>query len=115
MTGSEVFKHVVCLRLPPQSPPSYRTTKSRGLPTGILRQVRLRAATRTDGPICVVLLTDAILRIHDGTCVRDVPMLAGHSYVRPAGVAHDVMNGDDKPAAFVEIEVKRPDLLVMAK
>ena len=35
--------------------------------------------------------------------------------MRPAGVTHDVMNGGDAPMAFVEIEVKRPDRLVMAK
>ena len=66
-------------------------------------------------PYFVVLLTDALLRIHDGQKVSDAPMSAGHSYMRPAGVTHDVMNGGDKPIAFVEIEVKRPDRLVMAK
>jgi mannose-6-phosphate isomerase-like protein (cupin superfamily) len=66
-------------------------------------------------PYFVVLLTDAVVRIHDGEKVNDVPMSAGHSYMRPAGVTHDVMNGGDKPMAFIEIEVKRPDRLVMAK
>jgi beta-alanine degradation protein BauB len=66
-------------------------------------------------PYFVVLLTDAVVRIHDGENVNDVPMSAGHSYMRPAGVTHDVMNGGDKPMAFIEIEVKRPDRLVMAK
>jgi beta-alanine degradation protein BauB len=66
-------------------------------------------------PYFVVLLTDAIFRIHDGHKVSDVPMSAGHSYMRPAGITHDVMNGGDKPMAFIEIEVKRPDRLGMAK
>ena len=66
-------------------------------------------------PYFIVFLTDAILRIHDGEKVDNLPMSAGHSYMRPAGVSHDVMNGGDKPMAFVEIEVKRPDRLVMAK
>jgi beta-alanine degradation protein BauB len=66
-------------------------------------------------PYFVVLLTDAVLRIHDGEKVTGAPMCAGHSYRRPAGVTHDVMNGGDKPMAFIEIEVKRPDRLVMAK
>jgi mannose-6-phosphate isomerase-like protein (cupin superfamily) len=35
--------------------------------------------------------------------------------MRPAGVTHDVMNGGDKPMAFVEIEVKSPDRLVTLK
>ena len=43
------------------------------------------------------------------------PMTAGTSYARPAGVEHDIQNGSDHPIAFVEIEVKRPDLLVMDK
>ncbi|MCX7325594.1 MAG: cupin [Hyphomicrobiales bacterium] len=45
-------------------------------------------------PYFVIMLTPGILRVHNGT-------------------AHDVMNGSDHPIAFVEIEVKRPDRLVM--
>lgn len=66
-------------------------------------------------PYFVVFLTDAVFRIHDGKKVSEVLMSAGHSYMRPAGVTHDVMNGGDKPMAFIEIEVKRPDRLVMAR
>lgn len=62
-------------------------------------------------PYFVVLLTDAVLRIDDGETLRSIPMLAGHSYMRPAGVTHDVINGGDTPMSFVEIEVKRPDRL----
>lgn len=65
-------------------------------------------------PYFVVMLTRGVLRIHDGAVVNDVPLDAGQSYMRPAGVTHDVMNGSDHPIAFVEIEVKRPDRLVMA-
>jgi len=68
-----------------------------------------------ESPYFIVLLTDAVLRIHDGKNVSETQMSAGHSYRRPAGVKHDVMNGGDIAMAFVEIEVKRPDLLVMAK
>lgn len=63
-------------------------------------------------PYFVVLLTDAVLRIHDGEKASDVPMKAGDSYMRPAGIKHDVMNGSESAVAFIEIEVKRPDRLV---
>ncbi|HEY1942318.1 MAG TPA: cupin domain-containing protein [Roseiarcus sp.] len=62
-------------------------------------------------PYFVVLLTEAKMRIHDGENVVETNFPAGHSYMRPAGVTHDVMNGSDGPMAFVEIEVKRPDRL----
>jgi hypothetical protein len=39
---------------------------------------------------------------------------AGQAYHRPAGIEHDVMNGADRPTAFVEIEFKRPQALVFA-
>ena len=63
-------------------------------------------------PYFVVLLTDAILKVHDGRNETATPFKAGHSYSRPAGVEHDVMNGSPHPIAFIEIEVKRPDALV---
>lgn len=63
-------------------------------------------------PYFVVMLTDGILRVHDGTSETAVHLAAGQSYRRPAGVEHDVMNGAPHPIAFVEIEVKRPDALV---
>lgn len=60
-------------------------------------------------PYFVILLTPAILRVHNGTEVSETTLVAGQAYNRPAGVEHDVMNGSDHPIAFVEIEVKRPD------
>ena len=63
-------------------------------------------------PYFVVLLTDAVLKVHDGTSEIAVPLKAGQSYMRPAGIEHDVMNGSPHPIAFVEIEIKRPDALV---
>lgn len=62
-------------------------------------------------PYFVIMLTDGVLRIHDGAVVSDVPLSAGQSYRRLAGVEHDVMNGSEHPIAFVEIEVKRPEAL----
>jgi len=62
-------------------------------------------------PYFVVMLTDATMRLHNGTTETDVQLVAGQSYMRPAGVEHDVMNGSPHPIAFVEIEVKRPHAL----
>jgi mannose-6-phosphate isomerase-like protein (cupin superfamily) len=59
----------------------------------------------------VVMLTDATMKIDDGTKETEVPLAAGQSYRRPAGVEHDVMNGSPHPIAFVEIEIKRPEAL----
>ncbi len=64
-------------------------------------------------PYFVVMLMAGTLKIHDGEKVTDVALAAGQSYMRPAGITHDVMNASDYPIAFVEIEVKRPDRLVM--
>lgn len=63
-------------------------------------------------PYFVVMLTEGILRVHDGKTETETALAAGQSYRRPSGIEHDVMNGSDHPIAFVEIEVKRPDLLV---
>jgi quercetin dioxygenase-like cupin family protein len=62
----------------------------------------------------VIMLTEGVLRIHDGTTVRDIPLAAGQSYMRQPGIEHDVMNGSDHPIAFVEIEIKQPSALIMA-
>ncbi|MCW3477171.1 cupin domain-containing protein [Limobrevibacterium gyesilva] len=59
-------------------------------------------------PYFVIMLTDGILRLHDGTTVTDTHLTAGQAYSRASGIQHDVMNGSDHPIAFVEIEVKRP-------
>jgi len=55
------------------------------------------------------MLTDAVMKVEaaDGQ-VSEVRLVAGHSYRRPAGIGHDVMNGANQPMAFVEIEVKQP-------
>lgn len=59
-------------------------------------------------PYFVVMLTAGTLRIHDGANVTDVPLALGQSYMRSAGIRHDVMNGSPHPISFVEIEVKQP-------
>jgi quercetin dioxygenase-like cupin family protein len=65
-------------------------------------------------PYVVVLLTNAILRVDDGSRVTETRLSAGQAYHRPAGVQHDVMNGADVPMAFVEIEFKHSRALVFA-
>jgi beta-alanine degradation protein BauB len=65
-------------------------------------------------PYFVIMLTDGVLRIHNGKEVNDNPLVAGQSYMRQAGVEHDVMNGSDHPIAFIEIEVKRPEAFASA-
>jgi beta-alanine degradation protein BauB len=57
-------------------------------------------------PYFVVMLIDGILKLHNGSAVTEVPLVAGQSYMRAAGTEHDVMNGSDHPIAFVEIEIK---------
>ncbi|KNY21924.1 MULTISPECIES: cupin domain-containing protein [Methylobacterium] len=63
-------------------------------------------------PYFVVMLVAGVLRVHDGAAVSETALAAGQSYMRPAGIRHDVMNGSEHPIAFIEIEVKRPDALV---
>lgn len=62
-------------------------------------------------PYFVILLTDAVMRVHDGETAIDVPRKAGDTYQRPAGIRHDVMNAGPGPMAFVEIEIKRPEAI----
>lgn len=57
-------------------------------------------------PYAVVPLVDGALRIVDAQGTRDVPLRAGASYARPAGVEHDVINPGPGPMSFVEVEWK---------
>lgn len=54
----------------------------------------------------VVPLTTGTLRLVEPTGTRDVQLTAGVSYSRQAGVAHNVINANDYPFSFIEIEVK---------
>ena len=65
-------------------------------------------------PYVVVLLTDAVMRVDDGTRVSETRLSAGQAYHRPAGIEHDVMNAGDAPMTFVEVEFKRPEALAFA-
>ena len=63
-------------------------------------------------PYFVTMLVAGTLRIDDGHSEKDVPLAAGQAYMRPAGIKHNVQNASGHPIAFVEIEVKRPEVLI---
>lgn len=54
----------------------------------------------------VVPLTTGKLRLIEPAGTRDVELLAGVSYARLQGVAHNVVNINDFEFTFVEIELK---------
>jgi quercetin dioxygenase-like cupin family protein len=53
----------------------------------------------------VVPVVDGDLIIRDAQGERRVPLKAGASYTRLAGVEHDVINGNDYPFRFIEVEL----------
>ena len=57
--------------------------------------------------VVVPLTTGRLLLAEPGGVMRQSHLTAGVSYFRPAGVEHDVINGNEFEFAFVEIEVKR--------
>ena len=55
----------------------------------------------------VVPMTNGQLRIVDADGVETMAQLVqGEPYFRRAGVEHNVINDDDKPNAFIEVELK---------
>lgn len=56
----------------------------------------------------VVPITGGTFKVTDldGT-VREMNQVTGSPYLGTAGTAHDVVNGTDREAVFVEIELKR--------
>lgn len=65
-------------------------------------------------PYFIVMLTDFTLSVHNGTEITHTILQAGQSYHRAPGVQHDVMNSTTHDAAFIEIEVKRPEAIHFA-
>jgi quercetin dioxygenase-like cupin family protein len=61
---------------------------------------------RHELPYVIVPVLDGVLKIVDAAGERLVPLSAGVSYSRPAGVEHDVINAGEGPIAFVEVEMK---------
>lgn len=55
----------------------------------------------------VVILTDATMAYEVDGVVTRTEVKAGQSYIRPAGVKHDVKNDGASHLAFIEIEIKR--------
>jgi beta-alanine degradation protein BauB len=53
----------------------------------------------------VVPLTSGLLRLEESSGTREVRLEAGASYVRRAGVAHNVINPNDHEFRFVEVEL----------
>ena len=62
---------------------------------------------RHEFPYVVVPLLDGHLRIVSADGEAVVPLAAGSSYARPAGVEHDVINHGPGKMSFVEIEMKK--------
>ena len=55
----------------------------------------------------VVPMTTGKLRLEEPDGSRVAQLTTGQAYSRPAGVEHDVINANDYPFVFVEIEIKR--------
>ena len=54
----------------------------------------------------IVPVTDGVLTIAENGETKKVPLQAGESYFRRAGVEHNVMNAEAADIVFVEVEVK---------
>jgi quercetin dioxygenase-like cupin family protein len=55
----------------------------------------------------VVMMTDATMAYEVDGLVTETRLKAGQSYIRPAGIKHDVKNNGDSHMTFIEIEIKR--------
>jgi quercetin dioxygenase-like cupin family protein len=55
----------------------------------------------------VVPMTTGRLLLDEPEGKRYAELHAGVPYTRPAGVEHDVINANDFPFVFIEIEIKR--------
>lgn len=55
----------------------------------------------------VVIMTDATMAYEIDGVVTQAEVKTGQSYIRPAGVKHDVKNAGDTHLTFIEIEIKR--------
>lgn len=55
----------------------------------------------------VVILTDAVMAYEANGEVKEVPVTAGQTYIRPKGVQHDVRNAGSTTLSFIEVEIKK--------
>ncbi len=53
----------------------------------------------------VVPMVTGSLTIETADGAFDAPLVTGQSYTRRAGVEHDVINGNDFPFRFIEVEI----------
>jgi quercetin dioxygenase-like cupin family protein len=56
----------------------------------------------------VVPMVTGKLQLEHRSETRMADLTAGHSYYRPLGVEHDVINANDYEFVFVEVEFKAP-------
>jgi quercetin dioxygenase-like cupin family protein len=56
--------------------------------------------------VVVPMTTGRLMLEEPGNVTRYSDLIAGQSYVRPAGVEHDVVNVNDHDFVFIEIELK---------
>jgi quercetin dioxygenase-like cupin family protein len=61
---------------------------------------------RHERDYCVVPLTTGTLTIETPSGTETASLVTGQSYFRRAGVEHEVINTNDFPFAFVDIELK---------
>ena len=54
----------------------------------------------------VVPLTTGKLRLETPDGERIAELVTGVSYARPVGVEHNVINANDYPLSFIEVEIK---------
>jgi hypothetical protein len=52
----------------------------------------------------VIPMFSGILKIDDGTTISESSVEIGKPYFRKKGARHDVINGNDFPCSFIEIE-----------
>lgn len=58
-------------------------------------------------PYVVVPVTNGVLMLDTPDGARESTLRAGISYVREAGVEHDVINANEHEFVFVEVELKQ--------
>jgi quercetin dioxygenase-like cupin family protein len=62
-------------------------------------------------PYFIIMLKAGTLAVHNGSDISEAALAEGQAYLRAAGVEHDVRNASPHPIAFVEIEIKKPEVL----
>lgn len=55
----------------------------------------------------VVPVTDGVLQLETPAGLVEAVLKLGHSYTRPVGVEHNVINAGTSELAFIEVELKR--------